>query len=628
MKANYYFDAISSEADEIVVKSYGTPIMTFRKADFGGDYSELVGQKFPLGPFECADFDKITTVGDETHPCEDYPESMKDKWYEYARNLLNQEFINNATRLADVDPEKPVIYRYTFLDTDGEYKDLLIENAYQLNQALNKITSIFNFDLDLSQFNIAPEFEINCNEDTVCGYKVNSTVYRLSNLSTYIKNHLIKSFALPSNLLSINNLFNGCKKLTDISNLDLSNVTTMNSAFAFTAVSSNIEFDFSKVTDAYAAFSNCTQITEVGDVNMPLATAASCMFLKCSSLTKIGNIYTPNVNYASGKNVIPFAQGPLEQVGDITVDTLSPGFITNTKSNGILEVGNLTFNNTASFAADYSGNTLIIKPLIDSKVSKIGNIYSEGVGGNYVSVVNSFVNADVGAVYLPNYCGRIVKDSNGLINSIGPILINPSCGMIPTAKTAVAIPYYYVYINRNKRSIYTPGQSEGYNQWFDYYPNITENNKKYIHNITKSEQTFEYAITSVSKNISYDMPVSTDTGLTVDESYPYEIEITNIQVNGTSTASNMVNCKNVSFFVNENNESFIHIEIDNATDETVATFVLNVDLTYDATIEGHPFKGATVLKITGTVTTDIREDASLSIEVIDDEPESTENGNE
>ena len=46
----------------------------------------------------------------------------------------------------------------------------------------------------------------------------------------------------------------------------------------------SLEFDFSKVTDAYAAFSNCTQITEVGDVNMPLATAASCIFLKCSSL--------------------------------------------------------------------------------------------------------------------------------------------------------------------------------------------------------------------------------------------------------------------------------------------------------------------------------------------------------
>lgn len=624
MKANYYFDAISSEADEIVVKSYGTPIMTFRKADFGGDYSELVGQKFPLGPFECADFDKITTVGDETHPCEDYPESMKDKWYEYARNLLNQEFINNATRLADVDPEKPVIYRYTFLDTDGEYKDLLIENAYQLNQALNKITSIFNFDLDLSQFNIAPEFEINCNEDTVCGYKVNSTTYRLSNLSMNIKNHLIKSFALPSNLLSINNLFADCKKLADISNLDLSNVTDMSYAFTNTLISS-VNFNFSKVTSANSTFYNCKNITEVGDVNMPLATDIKRMFMSCSSLTKIGNIYLPNaIAYSSGQDSEPFAYGPLAQVGNINVKGISCGFITNT-TNNTMEMGDLTFELPAK-----ASSSSTCPAYIQSNMSKVGDIYSEAVGTFYGTLFKGFtIDTDIGAVYLPNYMGAIVKSVNTTINSIGPMVLRPQYSrLLPTAKTAVAIPYYRSYINNNKYSIYNPGQSEGYNQWFDYYPNITENNKKYIHNITKAEQTFEYAITSVSKNISYDMPVSADTGLTVDESYPYEIEITNIQVNGTSTAFNMVNCKNVSFFVNEDTESFIHIEIDNATDETVATFVLNVDLTYDATIEGHPFKGATVLKITGTVTTDIREDASLSIEVIDDEPESTENGNE
>ena len=594
MKAFYYFTNIVSTSDQITIKSYDVDVMTFKRSDYGGTFNNLLNTRIELSPYQCADLDQMTAVGEESHPVADYPASLKDKWFNFARNKISEDYFNNNKRLDDANPEQPV-------EILNKQK---ITNTKELITFINKL-SLFtskNLNIDLSNLDIAEEFTINeGSSDTTCGYNDGINTYSFgttdsTSINKSIKNILYKSYPLPKNLLNLDFCFYECSKLKDISNIDTMNATSINSAFARTGVESLETLNFPKVISAQNAFNRCPALSEVGDINLPLATSITGMFSYCDNLREIGNISIPSV-----ESTIDFLPSYITKVGDIYLDNLT------------------TIAESGSYKCLFRTKTL----------QEIGNIYIPTQNNGYIFHTLGSDLKTIQSIYIYNI-DRFVYQFNSnndscVLDYLGPVCVsakNPinahstsynSGKSFPRAKEAVALPHYYC------NNSFPLASSTGFSQWVDYYAY----NSEVIHVITKTTKEFNYHISSITKNISYDMPI--ENILEVADNYPYSITIDNITSYGTSTASNCVNCKSANFVQDDNGNTFIHIEIENATDDTIATCTLTLDgIEYEATILGHPFRGKTKVIYSCTIATTIDEEASFTIE-IEDDPEELEN---
>lgn len=581
MKAYYCFKNVSTDADVITLRAYGVDIMQFRKEDYNGDFKNIENKEFELSPFDCVDFDKLSVKGEEIHPGAEYPELLRNKWYEITRNLLRNDFFKNKERLAEIDTEKPVIL----------VSKTKIKNAKDLKEFATDIPK--EYKLDLSQL-ITEDLE---NTEGYDGYKVGSTIYRIPDALSGCKGQIVKYFNFPSNIANLTSFFAGYSSLYEIPNLTdgditLPKVTSVTNLFTGTKIENIGNIPLPECISFERTFYNCKNLKSIGNINLPKCTSIGDAFTGCSQLEKIGDIIAPNATDLS----LPKAN---TTVGNINVKTINKISANN--------IGELTFNRISSGDTTYG--------IIESK-------YIEGVssdvstrGYNLFKIQSEL---SIGFLYLPNYIGNLgYRDtSSDVISYLGPAYLNPEVtGYYDSfykrlrVMKAVALPCSYC------PKAFTLSNSEGFDQWVDYYSQPS----KYIRNITESSVNFTYSINSTKNDIIEDMPIDISKNLLkVADDYPYSITIDEISILDSITVSNLKNCKNVKF-ITENNCYSIHIEIDDATDNTIATFTIRIPIVYTATIEGHLFKGQTYTTINGSVSTTIDEEIPLSIRIVDDE---------
>ena len=581
MKAYYCFKNVSTDADVITLRAYGVDIMQFRKEDYNGDFKNIENKEFELSPFDCVDFDKLSVKGEEIHPGAEYPELLRNKWYETTRNLLRDDFFKNKERLAEIDTTKPVV-----LVSKTE-----IKNAKDLKEFATNIPK--GYKLDLSQL-ITEDLE---NTEGYDGYKVESTIYKIPDALSGCKGQIVKYFNFPSNIVDLTNFFADYSSLYEIPNLTdgditLSKVTSVANLFVGTKIENIGNISLPECINFGGVFYNCQNLKSIGNINLPKCTSISTAFTNCSQLEKIGDIIAPNAAGLALYNVNT-------TVGNINVKTITKISAKN--------IGELTFKGLSSQNATYS--------IIESK-------YIEGVSSDVSTsgykLFKIQSELSIGFLYLPNYIGNLCYNdtSSNVISYLGPVYLNPGVvGYFDSwnhgvrVMKAVALPCSYC------PKAFTLSNSEGFDQWVDYCSQPS----KYIRNITESSVNFTYSINSTKNDIIEDMPIDISKNLLkVADDYPYNITIDEISILDSITVSNLKNCKNVKF-ITENNCYSIHIEIDDATDDTIATFTIRIPIIYTATIEGHLFKGQTYTTINGSVSTTIDEEIPLSIRIVDDE---------
>ena len=202
MKVKYKFDHIDSEADSLSLKAYGVEIANFKKADFGENWEDLLGQKFELNPYLVGDLDKLQITGLETNDivCNS-SQTKKDLWKEYSRNKIDSSMLSK--RLEYIDNTKPI-----------QITDLAYENKY--NYYNTKLTDKALLDLSKLTYNSINEW----NSLNFANYKnlffklptfqqKNTEIFiiNLSNYTNLIEIPIIKDYSGCYGLYLTNNNF-------------------------------------------------------------------------------------------------------------------------------------------------------------------------------------------------------------------------------------------------------------------------------------------------------------------------------------------------------------------------------------------------------------------------------------
>lgn len=582
MKAKYYFKSISSEAEELKVKSYGVDIMTFKKEDFNDSWDNLIEKEYDLSPYSSADLSKIVSTGEEDHDAQ-YPGELKEKWYEYARNKIHEDFFQNTERLAEIDTSRPIeLMNKSLIDTSTKLKNFM--------QATNNIPSYGKYKYDLSSMNLADEFLYDKNSSNarlLVDDNGTTIPYAFSNLN--IKGLITKLPNIPSAFTNYANTFTNFTSLNDISNLDFSQVINLSNAFANCTSLSNIDnIKVDLVEDLGGAFKTCSNIEHLPNMNLSNCKNLNNAFYGCDNIKSAGNIkFGKDQSVTYKANFI--SSGSLEEIGDIvnfpstsSSNDSSYAFIT---ACNLKKVGNILVDNP---------NITLTTKVIDC------NTHSEGL--------------EIESIYSPLTTvypiSRLTTSRSLDIKYLGPATIK-SYGDIYTnsiIQEAVALsPYFAGYSSFVK-------SSTGSSIWVDY-TNIANNITK---TITKDKLNYNLHIDTAIKSVSKDVEIDL---LQINDDYPYKISIDEItKINSISGITNAKNCKNVKIsFID--GKVILHFEAE-ATDTTVATFTCTLDgIEYDATILDHPFHGRTKVIINASIDFTVTEDADLQILIEDDELE-------
>ena len=585
MKAKYYFKSISSEAEELKVKSYGVDIMTFKKEDFNDSWDNLVEKQYDLSPYSSADLSKIVSTGEEDHDAE-YPGELKEKWYEYARNKIHEDFFQNTERLAEIDTSRPVeLMNSSLIDTSKKLYDFITKAG--------KIPSYNKYLFDLSNLNLADDFNYDKNNPKA-RMLVDTDKYTIQDAfgNIAIKSYIVKLPKIPASFTDYTNAFSELKNLKDISNLNTNQTVYLANAFYNDSQLSDISnVNFENIETMNNAFYG-TGIESLPDLYLPKVTNIARAFSDCNKLKSVGNIiFNPDSNPINLSDFIN--SSTLEEIGDIK---------------------NCPSSTTNNPRLIYSEN-----------LKKVGNIsVTENTEGIYTwSIIHCRIHSDgihIESIYSPNnICKPIVfattsgtSGTSGTINYLGPCTMgNASYSYGPLyvpIKEGVAISINYGgYSNWSQNST-------GLNTWVDYtqYPN------NYTKIITKTKLEYkshiDTSISSISKDIEIDI-------LQVANDYPYDISIDKITNNPTIAAcTDLKNCTKASASFTDG-KIVVHLEA-KVTDTTVVEFKVPItDIEYDATILGHPFHGKTNVNVNASIDFTVTEDANLQILIEDDESE-------
>lgn len=579
MKAKYYFKSISSEAEELKVKSYGVDIMTFRKEDFNDSWDNLVEKQYDLSPYSSADLSKIVSTGEEDHDAQ-YPGELKEKWYEYARNKIHEDFFQNTERLAEVDTSKPIeLMNSSLIDTSKKLYDFIIKAG--------KIPSYSKYLFDLSNLNLADKFIYDKNNSNARRL-IDTDGYTIQNAfgNIAIKSYIVKLPKIPAAFTDYTSAFSEFKNLKDISNLDTSQAVCLTKAFYNDSQLSDISnANFENIIEMNSAFYN-TGIQSLPDLRLPKVTNIAGAFSNCNKLKSIGNII---FNASSGPiGLSDFINSTtLEEIGDIKN---CPGPTSND-----------------------------IRLIYSSKLKKVGNISAtENIEISYTwAIINCVPHSDgihIESIYsINNICKPILfNGTSGTINYLGPCTM----GYITYAYSPLSLPIkegVAISINYGGYSGWHQS-STGLNTWVDYtqYPN---NSTKII---TKTELEYkshiDTSVSSISKDIELDV-------LQVEDDYPYDISIDKItNIPTIAACADLKNCTKASALF-ANGKIVIHFEA-KVTDTTVTEFKVPItNIEYDATILGHPFHGKTNVNVNVAIDFTVTEDANLQILIEDDESE-------
>lgn len=126
-----------------------------------------------------------------------------------------------------------------------------------------------------------------------------STDHSLNNMFQNCPKLKEVSFTSTSNITNFSNMFSSCASLTSISQLDTSSGTNFNNIFASCySLTSIPQLNTSRGTNFNNMFSQCTSITTIPQIDVSSGTTFNGMFSSCDSLTSL-----PQLDTSSGTSL-------------------------------------------------------------------------------------------------------------------------------------------------------------------------------------------------------------------------------------------------------------------------------------------------------------------------------------
>lgn len=197
-------------------------------------------------------------------------------------------------------------------------------------------------------------------------------------------------------------IFCGCSNLKKIpESLDLSKTTTLHGAFSSSGITEiSSTFSAPNCVDFGQAFSGCTSLTKVGDIDLSQATDVGNLFYSCynviefpsqlnlSSVTEAGNVF-----YRLGKNTeslrkditlkLPekyngnyiFQESPFKSI-HIASDTKITGSRIFYNSEHLEKITGLNLSSTTSFTDDFTGCSELVTLELEGTISNGGLNFS------------------------------------------------------------------------------------------------------------------------------------------------------------------------------------------------------------------------------------------------------------
>lgn len=638
MKLKYFIKSIDSTAEDIYVKSYGQNVFEFHKKDFDNDWINIINKKYELDPCLAADLDKLKMFGNEDH---EVHFSHKDKvnWFEFARNKLRDDLFDVSERIADIDLEKPVEI----------YNKNKINNLKDFVATVNKIPSSIKY-IDLSTMNIADNFEESSeNSDGKLTYDEYSISYDWISSN---KENIIKMPQLPKNLTLAPYLFYEFTSLSDISNLDFSNILEINNIMFYNTkindfstlnldnlqnISAGIiqncnaiqkvTLDFKKLKQASDAFiSHCRPSTpfEVDKIYTPSDALITSGLIYNSNVSKIGEIEIGTIDYSSKSTstlcVLNFSNSEsLKEIGNIKISktVTSSGYqipfmndSTSLESVGDITIGLIKSKFGLNMSTGNIGNISVCGDIDTSNCYCILGTGSTNIGNIDIKSVKSD-NTTTNYKFYVNLGG----ESIGVVNADGYVDLN-GCG----TKKIKACPKTYCNYGS------TP-TSSGFLWWCD---SINKLDTDYAKNITKHYMDISMHFCTPDKHFVKEIDIS-DYLLKVNPDYPYDFKLKSLKVdtefsdftlNGKNTYLTLTDVQSADIKVltvsGKDNSVKLSFDIETVKDTSVIK-LNNIStgkyLIYEAEIDGAPFTGKVPIILSGDISFEVTEDISSDFQV-------------
>lgn len=260
---------------------------------------------------------------------------------EIENNVTHQKYTYD--NVEDKNNGKKLFYKF-YIDTsnldDGEYTLSLYDDNKLITSELLKIGDFNNKSIQYSKgANVYVDAKPDKIDVAASGIKFG-----------YSKFTEIPDYYDFSNVISMYDMFNGCKNLTTISPIDISNVTDMSYMFANCSKLITIpQFDTSKVESMGAMFSACYSLQSIPFLDCGNITNMYRFlgYYNINSLTELGGFKNLKTSVYTG--------GFLDYAPNLTVDSLM---------------------NVINYLWDWSGNTDGKAPLNDGTMYNFGTTHT------------------------------------------------------------------------------------------------------------------------------------------------------------------------------------------------------------------------------------------------------------
>lgn len=612
----YKFLRIGSSADVITVKARGTTLMTFKQADFGESYANLVGSSYELDPLDCNDLSSIKIKGATDHTIEYTPE-QNEIWMEYTCDKIGSNHIFTRDKPNGFSPDyewwltantnfgRPIkLYKQgSKIATFNDLKNLLYYINADINNKLfnrRKFSSSFdNYLLDLSTVDtsklIIPIADLGTNTNlspsqNVCSYITLKDT--LSNMNTLGE-------------MKLNNGSNSCiygyiqNKNTYYKYFDIPNtVEIYNCNLWFKDFTNLVETPHlpDSVVSMYSTFQGCSNLTTVKNIPENIV-SLSYAFYGCSKLSNINCVIPASVKYLTYTfNNTSITDLPIFEDG--VVKKVSNRTFNNCTKLTEIDINNFV-NNSKVLINPFAGCTGLTK-IKDFTI----DLTKAGKRIDDLLYIIGNTNVEVGTIYIDGFvsCTKeqateqaFAENANQDVQAGTIIYLQWNLKAIKHCK---AMPYNLLGLNSSLPS------STGYDLWFDLV-----SDDKYNHTITQKTlptkniplNTFKDYGEFTLDNLDIDL-------IEVSADYPYKFELVDIE-NFDYTFS-ITNLPSGISWSDTNNTGIKSLDIANGKLSSITLhslkglsenasitgkFIFNI--TYKANIDNYPFRGRTVVSL-------------------------------
>lgn len=585
MKLFYKINRIASAADKIIVKSYNNNVFEFNKADFGENWEQLVNKEYELSPYTASDLDKLQLEGEEPHAIE-YSEENKNNWFQYSRNMIRDDFLDNEERMSEVDASRIVkVFNKEAISNMDEYISIINKTDDAFNSYLDKMDNnclVKKVKVDFSNISISESFTPIENLKNLLTEQYKISIIKLPPIPK-----LLTSFFCRTNDKSQYLYKDIASDVEDVSNLDTSNIT--NFAYAFKGFT-NVE-DFSNIKTQNGqnfnfAFSEsgAKKIVPMTDDFFPKATNMSQMYLNCKGLEAIDKI---EISAPCSFTYCFKGCSSLKQVGNINLPNTTSAVEMFTECADV-EIGNVYVPNSLWCIAGKKEGNITAKKILWMRVPSNESYQTEEIGVINCTIFDTHTYSGI-----PNYPLKVKAISN--------------------------------------RTNYKPSSS-GYEWWIDFNYSPTE----YAKSILTTTGIDPVHIKTPTKNVSVTIEFPL---FNVNKDYPYTFELKTSDLSSfTPSRCELYNndvldkthkASNYSVIYNEKSAKYLlSFDINDVYDgysPILKVAMPSIEVKYTALIDGYPFtskitfNSSVIYSIPFTFEVD--EDISVSTRVEYDEDE-------